>query len=452
MPRSKSKGRKSSKSPKPKKVNKSPKPKKVKEQKTKEKTKKKRFNAKAKTLHKYINKEIVEEFEARCAKYKGKLDVVPAEYNEQSPLLNIALFSLAGLYVVGVLIAGFSKLLILSLCGLALCYLCLHEVPMMLLFPAYYDSGDYEKMELSQNLTGWGGKLYKLTKNNPKEDMGLDYQDVEIRLSKDEVCKSLGKTSRKDYCIRGWHVFSENDVRDTCVVAIHGAGRDRRAFARHIPFIKKAGFGCLLVDCRGHGLSPPAKSGTTFGIREPFDIYKACKYAKTTLGYQNVVILSLSQGAFSSIVSTATMRSSADKASFVDGLICEGGFHNRKALTLHILKTHTSALPFPLNYVQELVMNFAWFGLDQILDQDTTDPFQENADRVVHLIDIPVLFIHGTADSTCPISGAEKLFDLATEPKDIWRANGAEHTAVYDVYPVEFAQRVVKFVNKCCED
>ena len=38
-----------------------------------------------------------------------------------------------------------------------------------------------------------------------------------------------------------------------CVVCVHGGGRDRRAFLRHIPLFVKRGIPVLLFDFREHG-------------------------------------------------------------------------------------------------------------------------------------------------------------------------------------------------------
>ena len=37
--------------------------------------------------------------------------------------------------------------------------------------------------------------------------------------------------------------------KNTCVVAVHGAGRDRRAFMRHFPLFVNAGYAIVAIDC-----------------------------------------------------------------------------------------------------------------------------------------------------------------------------------------------------------
>lgn len=80
--------------------------------------------------------------------------------------------------------------------------------------------------------------------------MGIDFKDVEI-------CTPSGCT------LHGWMIPAKNGSsnRNTILIMSHGAGRDRRAWLRHCPFLIEAGYSCLMFDFRNHGTSGSFSTG-----------------------------------------------------------------------------------------------------------------------------------------------------------------------------------------------
>lgn len=74
----------------------------------------------------------------------------------------------------------------------------------------------------------------------------------------------------------------------TCVVAVHGGGRDRRAFLRHAPFFHRLGLPILLFDCRGQGNSDGIGRGIGYSLREAVDVMTVCSHVKRDRGFQRV--------------------------------------------------------------------------------------------------------------------------------------------------------------------
>jgi hypothetical protein len=109
------------------------------------------------------------------------------------------------------------------------------------------------------------------------------------------------------FVLRGWYVRGReigNCSPTTIVILIHGAGRDRRSFLRHIPIFYEKGYSTLLLDCREHGCSTIQGRGVSYGAREAFDVIHAAHYARETLGYTKVVACGTSQGGASCIVAS----------------------------------------------------------------------------------------------------------------------------------------------------
>jgi uncharacterized protein len=63
-------------------------------------------------------------------------------------------------------------------------------------------------------------------------------------------------------------------------------------------------------------------------------------------------------------------------------------------------------------------------------------------------IKMPVLFIHGTADSTVPAFMSQKLFQAAREPKTLLLVKGSEHNNTAEVATAQYIEAVRSFVQQ----
>jgi pimeloyl-ACP methyl ester carboxylesterase len=75
-------------------------------------------------------------------------------------------------------------------------------------------------------------------------NLNIDYEDVEF-------------TNPAGLVLRGWFVpASPKAVRTTRLgmVCVHGGGRDRRAWLRHVPMFHNRGYDVLLFDFSEHGV------------------------------------------------------------------------------------------------------------------------------------------------------------------------------------------------------
>ncbi|RCJ35376.1 hypothetical protein A6770_16260 [Nostoc minutum NIES-26] len=61
---------------------------------------------------------------------------------------------------------------------------------------------------------------------------------------------------------------------------------------------------------------------------------------------------------------------------------------------------------------------------------------------------LPVLFIHGTADSVVPSYMSQQLYNAAPEPKQILLIPGAEHFRIYQPGSNSYLQAIQKFIDK----
>jgi fermentation-respiration switch protein FrsA (DUF1100 family) len=67
----------------------------------------------------------------------------------------------------------------------------------------------------------------------------------------------------------------------------------------------------------------------------------------------------------------------------------------------------------------------------------------------VQSLKLPVLYIHGTADTKIPASMSEALYAASPQPKQLFWVAGAAHNDVAEVGNVEYLQALKKFVELC---
>src|SRR5262249_20177606 len=68
-----------------------------------------------------------------------------------------------------------------------------------------------------------------------------------------------------------------------------------------------------------------------------------------------------------------------------------------------------------------------------------------------HLPDLaprPLLMIHGKADTYIKFDMADKLFEFAHKPKELWLVENAKHNLALQVAGEEYRQRVLRFFEK----
>ena len=65
----------------------------------------------------------------------------------------------------------------------------------------------------------------------------------------------------------------------------------------------------------------------------------------------------------------------------------------------------------------------------------------------IRALQIPVLFLHGTADSVVPPDMSQRLYDAAPEPKQLFLISGAEHVRIYQPGDQSYLRAIYKFVK-----
>ncbi len=190
------------------------------------------------------------------------------------------------------------------------------------------------------------------------------------------------------------------------------------------------GHNVLLVDQRAHGKSEGRT--ITFGIQERHDCLRWIQYAMERFGCDTKIILyGVSMGG-----ATVLMASGLELPENVKGIIADCPYASPMDIILHV----GQKMPIP-NW---LIRPFVKLGAKVYggFDVEETD-----AATAVKKAQIPILIIHGEADSFVPC----KMSDVVSEnPKFIERHTfpGADHAISFLVDPVRYKDLVTHFMNK----
>ncbi|CBZ25202.1 conserved hypothetical protein [Leishmania mexicana MHOM/GT/2001/U1103] len=272
----------------------------------------------------------------------------------------------------------------------------------------------------------WQGWIY-----DPKTDFGLDYEDVEF-------------SSTDHYTLRGWYVPPPpGKAREIGIVLVHGGGRDRRSWERHVPFLHNAGYGCLLFDFREHGLSSGKMRGFTFGMKERFDVVAACALMQSKYGYQRICAMGTSVGG-----SSVLMAAAIDKN--IDVVIAENAITTSATLLDQQMVMVLSGYFAQKRYSVELFRLFrqcATFWLNWRIGNKPSKHCQA-LHCIAKISPRPILLMHGMSDTVVPMRHSEILFETALEPKQLYLCEGAFHCGLYNTKPDEYEATVLGFLEK----
>ena len=266
--------------------------------------------------------------------------------------------------------------------------------------------------------------------NNPKYDLDIDYEDVWFETA-------------DHYRLSGWFVPSTDAANTTGIVLVHGGGRDRRAWLRHVRMFHDAGYTVLLFDFREHGMSQGTGRGFTYGVQERHDVIAAARYLRERCSLKTLCVVGTSVGGSASIMAAAIAPD------IIDIVIAE----NPITTVGYLQHIHLGTILGPYMHqstVSRKIFNiFRWFCRIWINLRIWNIPSKScQALHVVHSISPrPLLLMHGTSDAIVPFHHSEVLFQRANEPKELWLAPDAFHCGLYDMFPQEFKERVLTFIQ-----
>lgn len=235
---------------------------------------------------------------------------------------------------------------------------------------------------------------------------GIEFQEVQL-ITEDNVKLSAWYTPPKNGAV---------------ILVAHGYG-DKRTEDFYVLFASH-GYGVMAWDFRAHGQSEGDFS--SLGYYETLDAKAALDFALTQPGVEYVGAWGGSMGAVTMIRATAQYPE-------IEALVADSPFATLEdEMDLRV--------PFPM--MRSLIRFFA--EKESGLSLDLVRP----VDDIVHISPRPVFLIQGMGDGMVPIDSAQRLYEVAGEPHQLWVENDVPHLNMYAYYKTRYTKRVIKFFDE----
>ncbi len=200
------------------------------------------------------------------------------------------------------------------------------------------------------------------------------------------------------------------------VICFHGyTSKGMQDYIALSGYYFKNGYSMLLVDERAHGESEGEYVG--FGCLDRIDALGWIDYIIGRCGSDVQLLLhGTSMGA-----ATVLMTSGLDVPKQVKGIISDCAFTSPKYVFTHVLRSMYHLPAFPVIQISDWVnKRKAGYGMDEC-----------NSAREVRKAKIPILLIHGSADTFVPCSMCDEIYEnCASEAKKLI-IEGASHAESY---------------------
>ncbi len=252
----------------------------------------------------------------------------------------------------------------------------------------------------------------------------------DLELDAQEVTFTLCDGSRTP----GW-VIQGNDAQGPTVVIVHGYGDSRYGSLTRVPLIVPTAKCVVVFDLPGQGESESRRGYG--GLREPEDVLAVVGQLEKQ-DADRVVLLGISMGAGISIAAAAkTGGAGGDVRRGIVGVIAEGPYRHWDEPLHNVFRKH--------RYPRRPIIPLAglWLRL-------TARGFN-NFDRAGHAskLTCPLLVIHGSDDTLCPITSAREIAQAAPVGKLI-EIDGGGHDNLPCDHEQAYRDAVDDFLKRLC--
>ena len=249
-------------------------------------------------------------------------------------------------------------------------------------------------------------------------DYGLEYEDVEF-------------PSRKgDVTLMGWYLPSPGCGASVALVHGISANRSSREATRIAARLVEACFNVLLFDLRAHGSSGGDR--ITGGIDEAQDVLGAYDYLQSRDAQSHRIgVIGRSMGAGAAVLAAAAEPD-------IRALVLDSTYAEVNDLISFEIARKT---PVP-EWVAPVFIPGASLLANVLYGIDLSKLAPENA---IKSVDVPILVIHGNADTRIPTEHGIRVHEAAHAKSEIWLVPSADHGEAFYNFPDDYVERVVSY-------
>lgn len=225
--------------------------------------------------------------------------------------------------------------------------------------------------------------------------------------------------------LRGW-VFTPRAANGSAVILLHGVGDTRKGMLRHAAYLLQAGFTVLTPDSRGHGVS--GGEYITYGVKEAVDIHAWSNWLFANRPIQRLYGMGESMGA-------AVILQSLGAEPRLRAVVAECPYATFREVAYDRLST--PAFPPHFSLWPIIQTGYVYARLRYGVDLHLASPLE-----AVRVTRVPILLIHGTADTNIPCRNSRELHAANPAATTLWLVQGATHTNALAMDPELYIQRV----------
>jgi fermentation-respiration switch protein FrsA (DUF1100 family) len=240
----------------------------------------------------------------------------------------------------------------------------------------------------------------------------------------------LKDTPQEDYTLPSYDGYQLHAVllrpeeeSDRFVILSHGYTDNRWGSLKYARLYLDRGWNCILWDMRGHGANKPTHC--TYGQREGRDLAEVVKDARRRWGTE------ITLGLHGESLGAATTISALAYEPQVDFAVADSPFAD-------IVNVLEKKAPVPV--VQ-------WASLGALLRWGTPLTGMRPIDALKRSW-VPLLLIHGDADTFISLENSRRLYDAAQGVKELRIIQGAEHAQSVFTAPEEYEEALFDFIGK----
>lgn len=239
--------------------------------------------------------------------------------------------------------------------------------------------------------------------------------------------------SRFGYLLEGQWFEAINAASKKAVILIHGFGRNRISSLKYVQVFLKRGFHVIIYDHTNCGTS--GGHMTTMGFREKVDLSEIFHFVRQTLGDQAII------GTHGVSMGAATVLLHAVEESTLAFSIADCPYADlTEQLTYRLaIEYRLPAFPF-----LRLASVSNWLRAGYVYkDISPIKAIKTNGG----LLSIPILFIHGDADTYIPPNATIELHKAKKGISHLLIVPEAGHGNCYRVNPVQYEQAIDQFLQ-----
>jgi fermentation-respiration switch protein FrsA (DUF1100 family) len=236
------------------------------------------------------------------------------------------------------------------------------------------------------------------------------------------------------------------------ILLLHGySGSVAPDLVEYGPFLRRTA-AVLGLDFRGHGDSDDGP--TTFGMLEVEDVAGALAWFGDR-GITRVALVGTSMGGITAIESVAILGDGSLAVADADAAPTRAPIDPpRPRIVAVVAESVATSVEVPVaSRIRSPLRRYITRQLfDAAARRLGADPRDTEPGKVIGLVEpVPLLLIHGSADTTVPIDDGRRLMALAGPSAEHWIVDDAEHSKGHAVAGQDYERRVSDFLRMAFE-